>query len=102
MLFCRCVVLIVDIHIQSASIVAHGCRTAQRDTHQAFKVKYMIKCILHISDQIAVKCIHSSTPTKVDSYLTLENRESIRTLKIVDLNVMTFVSIGTIRRLCTD
>jgi hypothetical protein len=61
-------------------IVAHGCSTAQIDTQQAFKVKYMIKC-------------NSSTPTKVDPYLTLENRESIRTLKTVDLNVMTFVSI---------
>ena len=79
-------------------IVAHGCSTAQ----QAFKVKCMIKCILHISDQIAVNRIHSSTPTKVDPYLTLENRESIRTLKTVDLNVMTFVSIRAIRWVCTD
>ena len=72
------------------NFIAHGCSTAQRDTQHAFKVKDMIKRILHISNQIAVKRIHSSTPPQVGPYFT------------VGLNVITFVFIGTIRWVCTD
>ena len=51
----------------------------------------MIKFIFHLSDQIAVKRIHSST--KVDPYFTLEYRECIRTFITVNLNVMPFNSL---------
>ena len=84
----------------------HNCSSWLQSTTNRYKAgtyslvydKMYSSCICPITKN----AIHSCTLTKVGRYFTLEYCESLRTSKIVGLNVMIFVFIATIRWVSTD